>query len=110
VIDSPYDLKSVYFGTGETNRLAYGSLCVQPQGSKPEDQVVPELFFPVTVRGDALRLIRNGFVLGLLLTLTQMITVFSKGKFDGWQWVALSIALLGFGTGFFVSFGMRKPL
>ncbi len=110
VIDSPYDLKSVYFGTGETNRLAYGSLCVQPQGSKPEDQVVPELFFPVTVRGDAVRLIRNGFVLGLLLTLTQMITVFSKGKFDGWQWVALSIALLGFGTGFFVSFGMRKPL
>jgi hypothetical protein len=110
VIDSPYDLKSVHFGTGEATRLTYGSLCLQPQASKPEDQMVPELFFPVTVRGDALRLIGNGFVLGLLLTLTQMIAVFSKGTFDGWKLVALLIVVLGFGTGFFVSLGMRKPL
>jgi hypothetical protein len=110
VIDSPYDLKSVHFGTGETNRLTYGSLCLQPQGSKPEEQVVPELFFPVTIRGDSARLVGNGLVLGLLLTATQMLAVFSKGTFDGWLLVALLIVAFGLGTGFFVSFGMRKPL
>jgi hypothetical protein len=110
IIDSPYDLKTVHFGTGETNRLTYGSLCLQPQGGRPEDQMVPELFFPVTVRGDSLRLVGNGLILGLLLTVTQMIAAFSKGTFDGWKLVALLIVVLGFGTGFFVSFGMRKPL
>jgi hypothetical protein len=110
VIDSPYDLKSIHFGTGETNRLTYGSLCLQPQAGKPEDQMVPELFFPATVRGDSARLVRNSLVLGLLLSATQLIAVFSKGTFDGWRLVALLIVALGFGTGFFVSFGMRKPL
>jgi hypothetical protein len=113
VIDSPYDLKTIHFGTSDTSALAYGSLCLQPRVEKPEEQIIPELFLPVTIRFDSVRHFRNGGILGFLLSIAQLVTVFSKGSLGNWHadaLVAAFVVLLGFGTGFFVSLGMRKPL
>jgi hypothetical protein len=106
-IDSPYDLKSIHFSTGETNRKEYGSFFLHPNESQ---EIVPDLYLPVSVKGDWWKAVRNGFILGALLTAAQLVSVFSKEKIDNWQAVTILVVVLGFLTGFFVSLGMRKPL
>jgi hypothetical protein len=106
-VDSPYDLKSIRFSTGETNRSEYGSLFLH---AKDDEEIVPELYFAVSVRGDWWKATRNGLILGILLTATELVTVLSKGNVENWQVVTSLCVLLGLTTGFFVSLGMRKPL
>lgn len=110
IIDSPYDLKSVHFSTGEPNRREYGSLFLHSDQPADEADLVLDVYFPVSVKGDMRKVVRNGFILGALLTATQLVSIFSKGSVDNWRVVCSLAAVLGFLTGFFVSFGMRKPL
>jgi hypothetical protein len=109
IIDSPYDLKSVYFSTGEGTRTEYGSLSLHFVNPADTDLVL-DLYIPISVKGNKQKLFWNGIILGVLLTATQLVSIFSKGSIDNWQVVCSAAAILGLLTGFFVSFGMRKPL
>jgi|HubBroStandDraft_4_1064222.scaffolds.fasta_scaffold02360_4 hypothetical protein len=109
VIDSPYDISVVHLATSEVNRLTYTSLYLHPKSDEPELDIVPGLYFPATIEGNFVRLIGNGLILGALLTVTQLAAVFAKGTFPGSGYVATLIAVVGIGTGLFVSLGMRKP-
>jgi hypothetical protein len=110
VIDSPYDLKSIHFGTDDAIRSQYGSIYLSPGGEAPELQVVPDLYIPVLIRGSIRTRVTSGLIVGLLLAATQLIVLLGKGPFDGWKTVAILVACSSVITGVFVSMGMRKPL
>jgi hypothetical protein len=111
-IDSPYDRKSIHFSASETNRTEYGSLFIHTgkADTDTEEQLVPDLYLPATITSDVWAIVKNGFVLGFLLTITQLVTVFSRGIIPGWEVITVFIILLGFSTGLWVSWGMRKPM
>jgi hypothetical protein len=110
IIDSPYDEKFLRFSTGEPIRKEYGSLFMRPKKTGIEEQSVPELYFPICVKGSIWKAIRNGFILGSLLTATQLVTILSNGKPENWHTIIILEVLLGLSAGFFVSLGMSKPL
>ncbi len=110
IIDSPYDLKSVHFSTGDGTRTEYGSLSLHFEKPLAGSDVVLDMSFPLSVKGNKQKLLWNGIFLGVLLTATQLVSIFSKGGVDHWKIVSFVAVILGFLTGFFVSFGMRKPL
>lgn len=109
-IDSPYDLKSAYFSTGDAKLNDYASLWLHPDMKADQPQVVPDLFFGISMKTGVWKPIWQGFVIGLSVSGMQLISAFAKGGVEYPRLVAGAIILLGFCTGFFVSFSLRKPL
>jgi len=110
-IDSPYDLKSVQIRTGSAVRREHSSMFLH-EGNQGllSDRISVELYLPVTIKGTMGRSVSYGLIVGCLLTAQQLLAIFSRDHVGPWIPLTIAAAVLGLVTGFFVAFGMRKPI
>jgi hypothetical protein len=115
-IDPPYDLKSVQIRTGSTLANQYSSLVLNdesrvddPQKSAPHENTL-QVFLPVKITGSVWR--NAGLVLGLgiLLTVQQLVSLYSKPDANPGGMIVVLTILLGMLTALVAVFGLRKSV
>lgn len=113
-IDSPYDLKTIRLISGNTVRQQHSSLVLKDEGVKEARRPVKneqalELYLPVRIKGSMLRTVSSAVVLGTLLSAQQLLVLFTQ-TVKAPVITTLATIVLGLGIGFFVAFGLRKPI
>jgi hypothetical protein len=131
-IDSPYDLKSIQIRTGSTLANQYSSLeltdvpksdrndssksepncatkaVVARESAQNEDAL--HLFLPVKITGSVWRNVGLASVLGVLLTMQQLVSLFSKPDANPSAVIILLTILLGIVTAVVAVFGLRRSV
>jgi hypothetical protein len=116
VIDSPYDEKSIHIQTASVSHDTNCALMLYrakgPIRIYTAAQAITHIDINFVVKRPKDTKLRDGLMIGLLLTIANLATVFTSEKLWSNPWVgglvALSIAA-SFGTGLAASYKLKKP-